>query len=179
MNKRTILALLIALPMSIFAQKFGVINFDAIMQGMPEYTAMQTQIAEASKKYEDEYGKLKEEFNKKMTEYQQLEQDASTPQAIKERRMQEMAELDQKSQQFLNNAQQDLQRMQLQQAMPIQQKILDAAKAIGQEGGYVFIFPEGLSVYQGAMVEDVTAIVAKRLGVTPVINKETAAPAAN
>ncbi len=177
MNKRIILALLIALPMSIFAQKFGVINFDAIMLGMPEYTAMQNQIAEASKKYEDEYGKLKEEFDKKMTEYQQLDQDAATPKAIKDRRMQEMTELDQKAQQFLNSAQQDLQRMQMQQAAPIQQKILDATKAIGQEGGYVFIFPVGLSVYEGAQVEDVTNIVAKRLGVTPQTNAQ--APAAN
>lgn len=168
MIKRTILALLIALPMSLFAQKFGVINFDAIMQGMPEFTDMQNQIAEASKKYEDEYGKLKEEFNKKLTEYQQLEQDANTPQGIKDRRMQEMSELDQKAQQFLNSAQQDLQRMQYQLGAPIQQKILDATKAIGQEGGYVFIFPAGQAVYEGAMVEDVTNIVAKRLGVTPV-----------
>ncbi|MCM1451404.1 MAG: OmpH family outer membrane protein [Clostridium sp.] len=178
MNKRTILALLIALPMSIFAQKFGVIDFNSIIQGMPEFTAMQTQIAEASKKYEDEYGKLREEFEKKLTEYQQLEQDANTPQAIKERRMQEMNDLDQKAQQFINNAQQDLQRMQVQQLNPIQQKVLEATKAIGQEGGYVFIFPADLAVYEGAMVEDVTNIVAKRLGVTPVTNA-AAAPAGN
>lgn len=168
MNKRTILALLIALPLSIFAQKFGVINFDAIMQGMPEFTAMQNQIAESSKKYEDEFGKLKGELDKKVAEYQELEKDANTPQAIKERRIQEINELDQKAQQFLNSAQQDLQRMQMQQITPIQQKVMDATKAIGQEGGYVFIFPIGLSVYEGTMVEDVTNIVAKRLGVTPV-----------
>lgn len=172
MTKRTILALLIALPLSIFAQKFGIINIESIMQGMPEYTAMQNQIAEASKKYEDEFGKLKAEIDKKMTEYQQLDQDATTPQAIKERRIQEIQELDQKAQQFLNSAQQDLQRLQMQLGMPIQQKVLDATKAIGQEGGYVFIFPQGISFYEGSMVEDVTPIVAKRLGVTPVTNPE-------
>lgn len=168
MIKRTILALLIALPMSIFAQKFGVFNFDAVMQGMPEFSTMQNQIAEASKKYEDEYAKLKDDFNKKMTEYQQLDQDANTPQAIKERRMQELQELDQKAQQFLNSASQDLQRMQQQLMAPIQQKVMETIKVVGQEGGYSFIFPQGISFYEGPSVEDVTNAVAAKLGVTPV-----------
>lgn len=165
MIKRLILAILIALPMSVFAQKFGVVDSENVITSLPDYTAMETQINEASKKYEDELSKLTEELNKKFTEYQALEKDATTPESIKERRMQEIQELDQKVQQFHNTAMQDLQRQRQQLMAPIQQKFLDACKAVGQEGNHTFIFPVGISLYDGAGVEDVTAAIKAKLGV--------------
>ena len=38
MIKKIILALLIALPLSTFAQKFGVVDLEALFQDMPEAT---------------------------------------------------------------------------------------------------------------------------------------------
>lgn len=165
MIKKTILALLIALPMSLFAQKFGVVEAEPVLTAMPEYTAMQTQINDASKKYEDELNRLKEQMNKQVTEYQALEKDAATPESIKERRIQEMQELDQKIQQFTNTAMQDLQRQQQQLMAPIEQKFMDACKSVGQEGGYTFIFPQGSALFVGSTVEDVTPLIKAKLGV--------------
>lgn len=165
MIKNVILALLIALPLSVFAQKFGVVETEPVLTSMPEYAAMQTQVNEASKKYEDELNKLKEEMNKKFTEYQALEKDTATPESIKERRMQEMQELDQKIQQFTNTAMQDLQRQQQQLMAPIEQKFMDACKAVGQEGGYTFILPQGMALYVGSTVEDVTPLIKAKLGI--------------
>lgn len=165
MIKRFVLALLIALPMTTFAQKFGVVEIESVITTMPDYTQVQSQLVDASKVYEDELGKLNEEMNKKITEYQALEQDATTPQAIKERRIQEINELDQKIQQFRNTATQDLQRQQQQLMAPIEQKFNAAVKAVGQEGGYTFIFPTGISLYDGTNVEDVTALVKAKLGI--------------
>ena len=98
MIKRLLLAIMIALPMSVFAQKFGVINTQALMETMPEMKTVQEQMEASAKKYQAEFDKLKEEFDKKFTEFQALEE--STPQTIKDRRMQEMQELDAKIQQF-------------------------------------------------------------------------------
>lgn len=165
MLKKIIIALLVVFPLTAMAQKFGVVDYEEVAKAMPEYTQMQTQIAEASKKYEDEVGKLTEEINKKLAELQQMDQDPNTLQSIKERRIQELNELDAKRQQFLNSAQQDLQRMQVQLMAPIETKFMDAIKAVGQEGGYVFIFPKGVSLYDGAGVEDVTTAVKAKLGV--------------
>lgn len=165
MIKNVIVALLIALPMSIFAQKFGIVETEPVLTSMPEYIAMQTQVNEASKKYEEELNKLKEEMNKKFTEYQALEKDTATPESIKERRMQEMQELDQKIQQFTNTAMQDLQRQQQQLMAPIEQKFMEACNSVGQEGGYTFIFPMGQALYTGATVEDVTPQVKAKLGI--------------
>ena len=122
MIKKILLAIIVALPATVFAQKFGTVNADAILQAMPEVTAMQTTISEASKKYEDEFSKLQEEMQKKITEYQTLEKDTTTPDALKERRMQDIQELDNKIQQFRNTASMDLQRQQQQLMAPIEDR---------------------------------------------------------
>ena len=79
MFKKILLAVAVALPLSAMAQKFGVVDIEAVFTAMPEYTAMQTQLQETSKKYEDEFMKLQEEVNKLYADYQTLEKDASTP----------------------------------------------------------------------------------------------------
>ncbi len=165
MIKKLILAILFALPMSVFAQKFGTVDIEAIIPNMSEYAAVQTQVNAASTKYQEEFDKLQEEMNKKMSEYQNLEKDATTPESIKERRIQEMQELNEKINQFRNTAQQDLQRQQAQLMAPVEQKFNEALTAVGQEGGYTFIFPVGVAMYTGTDVVDVTAAVKAKLGV--------------
>jgi outer membrane protein len=167
MIKKIILAILIALPFSTFAQKFGVVDVNKVFTSMPEATAMQQQLTDASKKYEDEFAKLREEFEKLYTEYQTIANDANTPESIKERRVQELQERDAKITQFRETAQQDLSRLNEQLAAPIQQKITDAVSAVGQENGYTFIFPneQSLLLYKGTDVVDVTSLVLKKLGI--------------
>lgn len=166
MLKKILLAVVMALPFSALAQKFGVVDFDAVLQAMPETAAMQTQLTETSKKYEDELAKLTEEFQKLYTEFQTLQADANTPESIKERRMQEIQERHAKIEQFSNTAQQDLQRLQQTLAAPIVQKVQDAVKAVGAEGAYTMVFPNApdLLLYTGAGVEDITQQVRAKLG---------------
>lgn len=163
MIKRLFIAILIALPMTVFAQKFGYVDAEAVITKMPEYEAMQKQINDASTKYQAEFDKLNEEMDKKMAEFQTLDKDASTPQSIKERRIQEMQELQAKIQQFRNTVSQDLERQHQQLMAPIEQKFNDAVKTVGQEGNYTFIFPLGMTLYNGASVENVTAAVQAKL----------------
>lgn len=167
MLKKIILALLVALPMSAAAQKFGTVDINAVIEAMPEIAQMQTQLTEASQKYEAEFQKLIEEVNKLVTEYQTIADDPNTPQTIKDRRVQEITERQQKVEQFRNTATEDLQRQQNQLMAPIQAKMTDAIKAVGQEGGFTFIFPNEptLILYQGADVIDVTALVKAKLGI--------------
>lgn len=109
MIKKLIVALLVALPLCASAQKLGVVDTSAILPLMPEYKAAEQQLQEASQKYETEFSKLREEMDKKVADYQTLAEDPNTPQSIKERRMQEIQEIDQKVNQFYQTAQQDLQ----------------------------------------------------------------------
>ncbi len=163
MIKKILLAILIAIPFCSHAQKFGLVNSQEIIEALPETATMKTQLETASKKYEEEYSKLQEEFKKKYTDYQQLEE--TTPDAIKERRLQEMQELDNKIQEFRQTASQDLERQQTQLLAPIQEKIMTAIKAVGDEGGFTFIFENLLPVYSGTTVVDCTPLVKAKLDI--------------
>lgn len=163
MIKRLIVAALIALPLSIFAQKFGFVDVEAIITTMPEFTAVQQQINDASSKYQAEFDNLNKEMEKKVTEYQSLEKDATTPESIKERRIQEIQDLQAKIDQFRNTVSQDLQRQQQQLMAPIEQKVQEAIKTVGQEGGFTFIFPKGVTLYDGSDVVDATESVKAKL----------------
>ena len=166
MFKKIIIALAfaIALPIVASAQKFGTVNVEPIIVDMPEYKEMQNQMNEASKKYEDEFSKLRDDMQKKYTEFQTLDADPNTPQQIKERRLAEIQESQNKIEQFRQVASQDLQTKQQQLMAPIEQKVMEAIKAIGQEGGYTFILPEGVAAYSGKDVTDVSAQVRTKLG---------------
>lgn len=167
MIKKILLAIAIALPMCAVAQapKFGIVNIQTIIEAMPEVKTAQETITAASKKYEDEFKVLQTEAEKKFTEYQALEQDAATPQSIKERRMQELQELDQRMQQFRQTATQDLQRQQEQLMAPIQEKVRTAINAVGAENSMTFIFENIVPIYVGTDVTDITAMVKTKLGI--------------
>ncbi len=166
MFKKLILSIAVVLPLSAFAQKFGTVKAEEVLEAMPEYTALSSQIEEASKKYEAEYTKLNDEVNKLYADFQTIQNDPATPETIKERRMQEIQERSQKIQQFLQTAQQDLARQREQGLAPITSKFNEAVKSVGQEGGYTMILPydPGFILYQGADVVDITPAVRTKLG---------------
>lgn len=175
MVKKLLLALLLALPVSAMAQKFGVVDLNSIFSDMPETAEMQTKLQEISSKYEEEFKNLQDEVEKLYTEYQAIADDANTPQSIKERRIQEIQERAGKVEQFRNTAQQDIERNQQQLMAPIQQKMTDAVKSVGVEEGFTFIFPNepSLLLYTGSNVIDVTATVRTRLGLSATSTSST------
>lgn len=166
MFKKFLLAIALTLPLSVMAQKFGIVDADQIIQAMPETTAAQSQLEETSKKYETENQKLQEELNKLYTDFQTIQNDPNTPESIKERRSQEIQERYQKFEQFQATASQELARLRESLMTPITQKLMEAVKAVGAEGSFTFVFinEPNLMVYVGTDVVNVTAEVRKKLG---------------
>jgi len=165
MLKKIALLLMLILPMSVFAQKFGHIKTQEILTVMPEYTKAQTDIQTMQKQYEDEMKRLQDEINKKFAAYQQ--EQANLPKNIQERRQKELQELNERGMQMGQDAQQQLQQSWLQMLEPIAKKIDDAIKAVGQEGGYIYIFDLNatqIPFINEAHSTDVTAAVKAKLG---------------
>ena len=165
MLKKIALILLLIAPMSVFAQKFGHIKSQEILTAMPEYTKAQTDIKAMEKQYQDEIQRATDELNKKYTAFQ--EEQANLPQNIKDRRMKELQELNEKGMQFQQDASQQLQQSWMQMLEPIAKKIDDAIKAVGQEGGYVYIFDlnsTNIPFVSETLSTDVTAAVKAKLG---------------
>ena len=165
MIKKILIAAIVALPMCLSAQtlKFGTVNTQQVFELMPEKAEAETKLQEISKKYQEEYDVLNNEGQKKFTEFQALGED--TPQSIKERRIQDMQEIQSKIEEFQKMATQDIQKQQEQLLAPIMQKIQQAVQAVGSENGYTFIFELTPSIlYTGATAEDVTPLVKTKLG---------------
>ena len=165
MLKKIALLLLLIAPMSVFAQKFGHVKFAEILTVMPEYTKAQTDIQAQQKQYEDEMKRASDELTKKLTEYQQ--EQANLPKNIQERRQKEFQELNEKGMQFQADAQQQLQKAYAEMMEPIYKKIDDAIKAVGQEGGYVYIFDlnrTDIPFVNESLSTDVTPAVKGKLG---------------
>ena len=165
MLKKIFLLLMLVLPMSVFAQKFGHIKTQEILTIMPEYTKAQTDIQTMQKQYEDEMKRLQDEINKKFAAYQQ--EQANLPKNIQERRQKELQELNERGMQMGQDAQQQLQQSWMQMLEPIAKKIDDAIKAVGQEGGYIYIFDLNatqIPFINEAHSTDVTAAVKAKLG---------------
>lgn len=167
MIKKVLLAIALICPMLLSAQtlKIGLVDFDAIVQALPETAAAQNQVKEVSDKYDAEYKKLGEEMNRLVTEYQNMAENELP--AIKERKTRELSDYQQKIQQFEQNAMQDLQKMQSDLMGPIQQKVIQAIESVGREGNFSLIqmYAPQLTLYHAAPVEDVTAAVKAKLGV--------------
>ena len=165
MLKKIALLLMLILPMSVFAQKFGHIKTQEILTAMPEYTKAQTDIQTMQQQYDDEMKRLGEELNKKFAAYQQ--EQANLPKNIQERRQKELQELNERGMQMQQDAQQQLQQSWLQMLEPIAKKIDDAIKSVGQEGGYVYIFDLNatqIPFVNETLSTDVTSAVKAKLG---------------
>lgn len=68
--KKIIFAMLLALPMTTFAQKIGHVDVDAVAQGMAEVTALQTEIQNLQKQFDDELKRKEADIQAKNDAYE-------------------------------------------------------------------------------------------------------------
>lgn len=166
MLKRIIFTILLVVPLSVFAQKFGHIRSQEILTAMPEYEKAQTDIETMKKQYDDELKRFENDFTKKYTEFQQ--EQANLPKNILERRQKDLDDLYKKGIELQQDSEQQLRQSWMQMIEPIAKKVDDAIKAVGQEGGYVYIFDLNsinIPYVSETLSTDVTAAVKSKLGI--------------
>lgn len=163
--KKLILMVLLALPLSLCAQKFAHVNSAEIIQAMPEYTAAQTKIANLQKTYEEELTRMQDELRTKAEDYEKNR--ATLLEPVQQRREQELNDLNQRMQQYYQTSQQDLQKVQGEEMNAISTKVMNAIKEIGVAGGYVYIMDttSGVPYISETLSTDVTAEVKAKLGI--------------
>ena len=162
--KKLLFMLMMLAPMAAFAQKFGHVNSQGIIQAMPEFTKARTDIEALAKQYDADLKSMQEEIQKKA---EALEKEQATlPANIKQRREQELQEMYQKYQQSAQDNQQALAKEQSEKMQAITTKVLDAIKAVGTAGNYVYIMDlsSGIHYISTTLSTDVTAKVKAKLG---------------
>ena len=144
--------------------KFGHVNTQEIIQAMPEFTTARTDIEKLTQQYEADLKSMQDELQKKAEAFEKEE--ATLPENIKTRRNQELQDLYQRIQQTYQDNQQALAKAQQEKMQAITTKMLDAIKAVGQAGGYVYIMEMGAGIpyISTTLSTDVTAQVKQKLG---------------
>ena len=162
--KKFFLALMMLAPVATFAQKFGHINSQEVMQAMPEATQMRTEMEALQKQYEADEKAMIDEYQKKVEAFQKDE--ATMPDNMKQRKVQEIQEMEQKITQARQDNAQALQKAYTDKLTPIQTKVMDAIKAVGNAGGYVYIMEtNSIPFINTTLSTDVTAQVKAKLGI--------------
>ena len=167
MIKKILLIAALVLPMCAFSQtlKIGVVNVDEVVQKLPEYTDAQNKFVETSKRYEDELAKLNDELKRRYDDIQNMPENEL--EAIKERKVREFQEYQVKIQQFTQTAEQEMAKVQQDLMAPIEKKVQDAIRSVGQEGNFSLIEPNinSFILYYADPVVDITNEVKAKLGV--------------
>lgn len=162
--KKLILLVLAFAPLTVFAQKFGVINQNEIVQSMPEFTAAQNELQKQGQQFDDELKRMQDELQKKAEAFDK--EQATLPDAIKTRRQNELQEMYQKIQQYAQDAQTQIQQLQQEKMAALSDKIQKATDEVGNAGGYVAIFMEGsMPFISKTACTDVTSQVKAKLGI--------------
>ena len=161
--KKIILMLALALPMLASAQKIAIISSQEIMAAMPETRAMGEKLDSVQTDYENQLANMQEEFNKKVTEFQQ--QQATMSPTIREYRQQELASMEQRMQTFYQTVQKDLQAKQVEYLQPIQTKLLEAINKVAAAQGCTYVLDKASMLYVAPDAIDLTAAVRQELGI--------------
>ncbi len=162
--KKLFLALMMFAPMATFAQKFGHVNSQEIIQAMPEYTTARNEVDALQKQYDNDLKLMQDELTKKSAAYDSTR--ATLPENIRQRRGQELQELYQRIQQSYQDNQQALAKASQEKMQVITTKVIDAIKQVGQAGSYVYIMDlaGGIPYISTTLSTDVTAEVKAKLG---------------
>lgn len=162
--KKLVLMFILLVPAVTFAQKFGHVDLNAIMESMPEYIKASGELQALSKQYENDLKAMQDEIQRKSDEY---EKNKSTMNAtMQEETEASLNELFQKYQQAYQDNQQELQKAQQEKLQPIQTKIFQAVENVGKNGGYVYIMQANTLPYISStlstdVTEDVKAEINK------------------
>ena len=165
MLKKIAIILLLALPLSAFAQelKFGHIDRTELLKVMPEALEAQKKLEDLVLSYRTETTKLETEFQTKLAEFQQ--NSATLDPAIRSLRESELNKMYENIQSFTTLAQENLQKQQMEAMIPIENKINNSLEAIGKEEGFMYIFDtqaQAILYFSPASI-DVLPMVKKKL----------------
>ena len=106
---------------------------------------------------------MQEEYSKKVTEFQQ--QHATLTDGVKQYRQQELADMEQRIQQFYQTIQKDLQAKQAELMQPIQLKLLEAINKVATAKGCTYVLESASLLFAADDAINITADVKVHLGI--------------
>ena len=151
--------LMLFAPIATFAQKFGHINSQTVIESLPEYVKARAEAEGQAKAYDNDLQAMQKEIQTQAAAY---DKNQSTLNETKRKETEaELQNLYQKFQQAQQDNSQALQKLQQEKMQPIISKLQNAIKSVGKVGGYVYIMDvsSGIPYISDSLSKDVTAEV--------------------
>lgn len=161
--KKLILMLMLFAPVATFAQKFGHVNAQAVMESLPEFIKARGEVEAQAKQYDNDLQAMQKEIQTKAENY---DRNQSTMNEAKRKETEtELQNLYQKFQQAQQTNSQAIQKLQADKMQPIITKLQNAIKNVGKTGGYVYIMDvsSGIPYISDTLSKDVTSDVKAEL----------------
>jgi len=163
-------AIIIAIPLMVGmtvldaqAQKFGHINSNELLSSMPEREQATAEVEKFAKQLENQLKTMSAEYDTKLQDYQSKEGIMTEP--IKQTRLKELLDLEQRIRDFQLTAQQSLQKKETELLTPLIDKAKNAIEEVSKKNGYTYIFDTSVGVilyFQEG--DDIMPLVKKNLG---------------
>jgi len=123
-----------------FAQslKFGHINRNELIQAMPEFDSARVTLEKLNTELQNAAELLQVELNNKYEAY--LKDGKNLTDLVRQTKEQELQDYQRRLTEFQTNAQTQMQEKQVALFTPITEKVDKAIKAVGKEGGFIYVF---------------------------------------
>lgn len=167
MTKGLLIIIILASAITTFAQvslKIGHINSQELLLAMPENDSALLKLGKASKDLQDQYQVMQAEYNSKIQDF--ITKRDSYSELIKQTKNSELQSMEQRIQQFQQNAEQDIQIKRVDIYKPILDKANEAISEVAKENGFTYILDlaQGTVIYRAETSMDIFPLVKQKLG---------------
>lgn len=157
-----------------FAQKFGHINGQKLVEKMPEYKVAYEELTTYKQQYETALQNMQKEYEAMIADYQQKEKEGA-PKVILETKVRDIQAKQQGIMDFQEQASQDVSNEEVKKVDPILKKAKSAIEAVAKAHNFTYIFDESTGALLYAGGEDITPLVCAHMGI-PDFSKENETP---
>jgi outer membrane protein len=162
--KKIFLGFILFLATTSFAQKTGYLDYNVLIQQMPEYKTANEQAIQITKDYQKELDKLLKELQEKSDSFTKEEKALQTE--IKNFRLKELQDLQKKVEEFKKSAETSIAKQKQELLAPITAKAKATIEEVAKANGYNLVADSGNGnyVYLNPK-DDLTDAVKKKLGI--------------
>lgn len=125
--------------------KFAHVNFNELVQLMPEMDSARVQLETTQMEIQETYQSMINEFQTKYTQFS--EKQSTWTASVKASKERELSEIQTRIQEFEQTSQQELQQVQNALMAPIYQKAQETVQKLAKAQGFIFVFDASQLLY--------------------------------
>jgi outer membrane protein len=159
------LLLFVGASASAQTMKFGHIDFQGLIQSMPEREVAQKAMAKMQTDLESQLSVMQKEYQTKGQEYVALVKQPNVTDAIRQAKEADIQSLQERITTFQQQAQENLQKEESKQYQPVVEKARKAIGDVAKEQGMLYVFEiNSVLYYNAAQSTDLMPLVKTKLG---------------